>query len=150
MGMQMRSKDGTDKRWFDPERDFVYAFPRLLRSALTTFEDFQGTPECSREDLCKIGGKLGKMIASAAKSPVKPDDFQKELDELRASCPAGFNLLSSVVTYMLIGVYPRWCADVRPRTPEDAEIPTQDLEDVIARFARGAAASGKPGDAGNA
>jgi hypothetical protein len=136
--LQIRLKEGGDKRWFNPARDICNVWPKILKKALISFDDFQGIEGCSKEQLSETAGKLGKLITRIIQEPVDYEMAAKELKELDQSCPAGMSEIYRVSFHTLHGIFATWIADAKPKTEEDYEIPIVGLDTIAETLARGA------------
>lgn len=136
--LQIRLKEGSDKRWFNPQRDIAYLWPLLIRKSLMSFDDFQGTPECSLEELTATAGEYGALMARIITTPVMHDAAQQALQEIESRHPAAMNLIKNRAFHVLHGVYAAWIADAKPKAGTDAEIPVYGLEQVATQLAKAA------------
>lgn len=143
--MQFRLREGTGRQWFNPQRDMVYLWPRLLKRSLIAFDDFNGMPGCSQEQMCTLAQKLGKLVVRVLHEPVDHEMSAAELRELETECPVCFQELSRVAFHTLAGIYAVWVADAKPRKADDAEIPEYGLDEIAERLARNARGPSKPG-----
>lgn len=136
--MQMRVKEGVDKRWFNPSRDLVNCWPALMRSALQAQDDFQGNIICDREQMLACGGALGKLLANMIKTPIMPDEAQAQLKEICTKYPGAMAILEHAAFQIFHGVWAAWLMDAKPKTVGDAEIPTYGLDEIMDKIARAA------------
>lgn len=134
--IQMRLKEGTGNRWFNPARDLAYLWPLIIRRALTSFDDFQDTPECSREEMVIMAGEYGKLLTHIIKNPVEFSEAQKGLIEIEEKHPAAMALIKHRVFHVTHGIYAAWIADAKPKAGTDAEIPSYGLDEVASQLAR--------------
>ncbi len=141
MSMQIRLKEGSalgERRWFNPERDIVNAWPPLLRKTLESFQDFKGVDGCSMEQLSVAAGSLGKQIVKIIREPVDHELVTAELQEWHAACPACADEIMRRAFTVLHGVYAAWVVDAKPKTDVDQEIPTVGLGQIAAWLAKNA------------
>lgn len=134
--IQMRLKEGAGNRWFNPARDLAYLWPLIVRRALTSFDDFQGIPECSRDEMLAAAGAYGKLLTHVIKAPVAFDEAQKGLIEIEEKHPAAMKLIEHRAFHVIHGVYAAWIADAKPKAGTDAEIPVYGLDEVADQLAR--------------
>ena len=139
MSFQFRLKEGSDKRWFNPNRDISWILPILLKKALISFDDFNGTSECTREQLIDASGEIGKLFTHIIKNPVLPDEVQTEMLLIQEKYPVAFQLVSNRLLHVLMGVYAAFVADAKPKSGTDSEIPTVGLEEIVEQLAKRAA-----------
>jgi len=129
--LQMRLKEGGDKKWFNPIRDITNIMPGLVRAALRSFDEFEGTSDCSKEELVATAGELGLMFKWIVDEPVDHEEAKKKFEEITKAHSAASKLISQKFMLALTGIYTAWIADVKPKSEDDAKIPTIGLSDVI-------------------
>jgi len=129
--LQVRLKEGGDKKWFNPARDITNIMPGLVRAALRSFDEFDGSADCTKEELNATAGELGLMFKWIVDEPVGHDDAKARFEEIMKAHPAASSLISQKFMLVLTGLYAAWIADVKPKTDDDARIPTIGLSDVI-------------------
>jgi hypothetical protein len=127
----MRLKEGGDKKWFNPARDITNIMPGLVRSALRSFDEFEGTSDCSADELVATANELGLMFKWIIDEPVSHEDAKKRFEEIAMAHPAASKMISQKFMLVLVGVYAAWIADVKPKSEDDAKIPTIGLSDVM-------------------
>lgn len=140
--LQVRSREGDDKRWFNPERDIAYAFPRTLRASMEAFNDFKGDDEVSLHELgqgCKV---LGQVVQSLREGGATPEQVIDKLGEIPVPV---MNKISRTFMYVFFGELVVWASQVRPKQEGDVPIDTEKLEEILGKFASGSA--GHTGDA---
>lgn len=136
--LQVRLREGSDKRWFNPGRDMVQVWPMMLRKTLQSFDTFEGNERCSREQLVNTASKWGMAVARAIKEPVDHEMASKELLEIEAECPEAFSMISRVAMHAFHGVYVAWLADAKPKCESDSDIPIVGLDQIAEKISRGA------------
>jgi hypothetical protein len=129
--LQVRLKEGGDKKWFNPARDITNIMPGLVRAALRSFDEFEGSPDCSAQELMTTAQELGLMFKWIIDEPVSHEDAKKRFEEITKAHPAASKLISQKFMLVLTGIYAVWIADVKPKSEDDAKIPTIGLSDVI-------------------
>jgi hypothetical protein len=139
VGLQFRLKEGSDKRWFNPNRDISWLLPIMLKKALISFDDFKGADGCTREQLIETAGALGRLFTHIVKDPVPPEETQTELLRIQRECPVAFQLVANRMFHVMLGVYTAFVADAKPKAGTDAEIPTVGLEEIVDQLAKRAA-----------
>lgn len=142
MPLQIRQRDGHDRRFYMPDRDLVYALPRSIRLALESFNEYKdpgGYDErktATREDVINAAGALGQLTTAI----LDGNHPNKELSRaairhwLEENRPAS-TLICEALTTTLLGQLWAWAADARPKTKADADIPTFDLDEIEKFFA---------------
>lgn len=140
--LQVRLREGGDGRWLNPARDLVNSYPGMLRAALKSFTDFQGDDSCTRDEMMQAGAAIGKTVAKIIKEPTPLEEARKLLWDLEEAHPRAWPKIQKAVVYVLHGNFAAWIADARPKTADDASIPTIGLDDVSNYFAQEAL---KPG-----
>ena len=132
--LQARQQTGGDARWYCPERDLVWAFPRLVKGAIAArFEAGKPVGNLSLEQVGQQCQKLAKLLNKCTATAILPDELRKELD---AFDPEFLTALSESFFKWCLGEFRMWCADVSPRTPQDAKIDLSALESEVAKIAR--------------
>lgn len=137
--LQIRPRDGADRRFYAPERDLVYALPRVLRHALLSFDKYEpseaGAP--TREALIQAAGALGQLITAILDGghPNKEVSRAAILDWVAQNKPAAV-LICEALTTSLLGQLWAWAADARPRKAGDADIPIYDLNEIDRFFSQ--------------
>ena len=129
--LQMRTKDGSDKRWFNPGRDMVYAWPRLVKTALETFNEFEGSKECSRDELMGLAKALATLVTQSMKFDMKPEQAAQHLIDIQKAYPGGFKLLAEALLRTGFTTYPIYCDEVKPKTGDDVPLNTNDIDKLI-------------------
>lgn len=140
--MQLRSSGGSDQRWFSPDRDLIYAFPRYFRQAI--FVRFGGKDERTERDYGPYNFDLGNVTEEEfGEMCVKikqlfldmreckfqdMEEFKARLVELDA------RVLTSILWPMfllMLTEYREWCALVFPKDNTDAVIDMKHMERVV-------------------
>jgi hypothetical protein len=129
--LQIRLKEGGDKKWFNPARDITNIMPGLVRAALRSFDEFDGTSDCSTEELTTTAGELGQMFKWIIDEPVDHEEAKNRVTEIMKAHPAASKLISQKFLTVLTGMYAVWVADVKPKSEDDAKIPTMGLADIV-------------------
>jgi hypothetical protein len=137
--LQLRLKEGSDKRWFNPHRDIVNILPMLIKKSLMSFDEFNGVEGCTRDQLLDTARDIGKLVVHIIKNPVDHAEASKALLEIEGRCPIAFQLVSTRLAHVLVGAYTAFIADAKPKTLTDAELPTVGLEEIADQIARAAA-----------
>jgi hypothetical protein len=132
MGIQYRKRDG-DRRWVSADRDLVYALPRLLRKALTSFDEFNGTPEVTRESLLRTAESLGKLVVDIIQKRRTKEDLVHGLTVLPAK---DMELIGKAFLFVLLGEMRAWVTDAKPKTSGDIELDDCDLGELAEYFAK--------------
>jgi hypothetical protein len=133
--LQIRLKEGGDRRWFNPARDITNCLPVIVRVGLRSFNDFEGVPGCSREELVETAQELGELFLWIIKEPVDHVMAQDRLKALMDKHPVAMRMVSDKFLHVLVGVYAAWIADTKPKTEDDAQIPTVGIADIMAQLA---------------
>lgn len=137
--LQIRPRDSADRRFYSPERDLIYALPRVLKQALLSFDKYEPKEihEPTREALIQAAGSLGQLVTVIldGKHPNKEVSKAAIRDWLALNKPAS-TLICEALTTSLLGQLWAWAADVRPRKPGDADIPTYDLDEIDKFFSQ--------------
>lgn len=134
--IQARLREGGDGRWLNPARDIVNSYPGMLRAALKSFTDFQGDETCTREEMMLAASAVGKTVAHIIKVPTLLEEARKLLWDLEQAHPRAMPKIEKAVLYVLHGNYAAWISEARPKTVDDATIPTIGLDDVSNYFAQ--------------
>jgi hypothetical protein len=137
--LQIRPRDSADRRFYAPERDMVYAIPRILKHALLSFDAYEASDENAptREDLIAAAGSLGQLITAIldGKHPNKELSKASIYDWLDRNKPAS-SLICEAFSLSLFGQLWAWSADARPRRPGDGDIPAYDLAEIDKFFSK--------------
>lgn len=135
--LQIRPKGAEgDRRWYSPERDICYAFPRTLRKSLESFNNFKDNNEVTLEELGQACKVLGRIVQGCREGGLKPVDALQLL--LSITKPA-LGMIGTNFLFTFFGELLVWCSEVRPKDHHDVPIDTADLEKILAQFAAGAA-----------
>jgi hypothetical protein len=133
--LQIRGREGDDKRWYCPDRDVVYAFPRIFRKSLEAFNDFKGDDKASLEQLCEACRVFARVVNGCREGGVPPSDIRKMLEGIHAE---SFDKVARVFLFTFFGEFVIWCSDARPKAPGDAPLGLEEIEELIERFAKAA------------
>jgi len=137
--LQIRPRDSADRRFYAPERDLVYALPRVLRHALLSFDDYEPTkPDApTREAIIQAAGSLGQLVTAIldGEHPNKEVSRAAIRDWLEFNKPAS-TFICEALTTSLLGQLWAWAADARPRKAGDADIPIYDLNEIDKFFSQ--------------
>lgn len=137
--LQIRQRDSADRRFYAPERDLIYATPRVLRHALLAFDDYEPTTAemPDREAVIQAAGDLGRLVTVIldGKHHAKEVSRAAIQDWLQRNKPAS-TLICEVFATSLLGQLWAWSADARPRKAGDADIPTYDLNEIDKFFSQ--------------
>jgi len=129
--LQVRLREGGDKSWFNPARDVTNVMPGLIRLALRSFDDFEGTVQCSKDELITTAGEIGLMFKWIIDEPVDGITAKQRFDEIAAAHPVAVDLISRKFMLVLTGIFATWLADVKPKSDDDAEIPTMGMDSIV-------------------
>lgn len=140
--IQLRLKEGSasDRRWFNPDRDMVNIWPRLLRKTLMSFADFEGMEGCTQEQMQAHAGKLGALVAKAIREPVDHEQAGKDIKAWMEENPAISTEIARRAFAVLHGCYVAWLADAKPKTECDSDIPVVGLDQIAGWLAANAKA----------
>jgi len=142
--LQVRAKDG-DNRWFNPERDLVYAFPRVLAKALQSLDEF--TEErykehnTSKEEAGRVAVILGQLTSGSIKNctddeRMTQDEIKEKLQDLELN--SAFKLISGLCLNCLMGeFFYSWASQVTPKTKNDIGIDLRGLDEIDEFFMKG-------------
>lgn len=135
--LQFRMKEGgDDKRFYNPNRDMVYCWPRALRRALIAFDKFEGDERCSKDEMLEAATALAKFTSKCIKEPTMPDMIGPEISEIDAKYPNAMPLIKNALYHAVFSVWVGWTMDVRPKVHTDDPIPTESLDILAERLAR--------------
>lgn len=133
MTMQVRSESG-DRRWFNPERDMVWAFPRIISKALHyRFNSQEPLGGLTSEQVGEQCSALGKLCRECAQRTIKPEEVKERLDRLD---PLFLAEVGTAFFRTFFTEFRFWCAQVAPRTEQDEPLTLDKLEEEIDKFAR--------------
>jgi len=137
MTIQIRQRDGHDRRFYAPERDLVYALPRAIKVALESFDEFEGDQHVKREQLIEAAGALGQLTTAIldGNHPNKELSRAAIRDWVTTHKPASL-LICEALTTTLLGQLWSWAADARPKTRTDVDLPTYDLDEIEKFFTK--------------
>ena len=144
--MQMRPPGG-DQRWFCPDRDLVYAFPRYFRQAI--FARFGGDDERTGQNYgpyhFDVEGVTEEQFGAAC---VKLKQLFLEMRNCQFSDLEVFKARLGELDVKLLGPllwpmflimlteYREWCALVSPKENNDVSIDMTHLERTVTDFVR--------------
>jgi len=140
--LQVRLREGSDKRWFNPNRDIVSLLPMMIKKSLMAFDEFEGIELCTKEQALELADKLGKLVVHIIQDKVHYDDAEKALIEIENNNPAAFKVVAIRMLHVMISAYTAFIADAKPKAATDAELPTIGLEEIADQIARSAAKRG--------
>ena len=130
--LQIRGRDGNDKRWYSPERDIVHVFPRIFRKSLDVFEGFEGDDEASVEDVGEAAKVFARIINDFRNGSARPD---KVKDELRLIQKGARDKIARAFLLAFVSEFGAWCADAMPKSRDDAPLEFEELEGFLNEFA---------------
>jgi hypothetical protein len=105
--------------------------PGIIRLALRSFDDFEGTAQCSKDELIATAGEIGTMFKWIIDEPVDGPTAKQRFEEIAAAHPAAVDLISRKFMLVLTGIFATWLADVKPKSDDDAEIPTMGMDSIV-------------------
>lgn len=132
--LQVRNPGQGERRWFNPERDVVWAFPRVISKALHSFyeNDAGKTPE----ELGETFKRLAQLCNACREGSISCGAL---LAELKALDPAILQSVSKAYFFAWFGEFHEWCEDIRPKdASEDVPLSLKELEKTVELFARAA------------
>jgi len=140
MAMQVRSDDPLHRR-FNPERDLVWALPRIIKRGLMTFGtltepkltelllESELTPGVDLDDFKEFISQLTDFMAAAARSEEESDEYVRaKLADLYALDPVIRLLVFDRVMKVIMAEFPVWCEQVRPESKKDPRPPVEEIE----------------------
>jgi hypothetical protein len=133
--LQMRMK-GSTGQFYNPQRDLVYIWPRAIRAALKAFDNFEGDEHCTKDELCNAAGEMARTFSAIVKDPTMPEQASKMMLDMDAKYPNAMPKIHSALFHAVVGVWTGWTMDVRPKTADDASIPTLGLDDIAEMMSR--------------
>ncbi len=132
--IQGRMQKGDDKRWYCPDRDICWAFPKLISAALHSRLQ-HGIGSLTQEQMGQQCKKLAQLCNQCRDLAISPEAL---LVELQALDPDFRAAVSDAFFLTFFGTFRVWCADVFPKEPQDSRIDMSDIEKVMKDFANGA------------
>lgn len=128
----LQARMETDKRWYCPDRDLAYIFPKMISQVLRNMiaEDFAGagkTPEQFGEE-CK---KLARLLNDCQTGAVPPESVDKRYAEIDGEV---MRVLSAEFFRYILLAYREWCAYVRPKEPGDVQLSVGEVEESIGKL----------------
>jgi hypothetical protein len=142
--LQVRGRDGDDRRWWSPERDVVYAFPRVFRKSLDAFNEFKGNDRASLEEVGKACQQFARVVNACREGGVLPTQVRGMLKGIHEGA---FDTIARAFLFTFFGEFLIWCSEAKPKAPGDAPLGLEEVEEFLGIFARSAMASGSD-DAG--
>jgi hypothetical protein len=142
-----------DRRFYSPERDLVYAFPRYFRQAL--FRRFGGedprTGESSRPyvfdlqdisegDFAEACASIKRVFSGCRDACLKPAELAQVLEE-----PGVKRVLEELAPWIVLILFESfrvWCADIAPKDSGDHVLDIAGLEEQLGHFAEQALQGG--------
>ena len=126
--MQLRQQQGGDGRWFAPDRDMVYALPRLMRQAL--FVRFGGFDERTKTDYGayhynleipaeKFNAGVGHIVDLFVKLrsvELSEEQLQAQLKQID---PEVVRELMVPLFYLFLSEYQAWCGHIASEDPDE-------------------------------
>jgi hypothetical protein len=137
--LQIRGREGDDKRWWSPERDVVYAFPRTFRKSLEAFNGFEGDDIASLEEVGKACQQFARVVNGCREGGVLPTQIREMLQSIHEGA---FNKVARAFLFTFFGEFLIWCSEARPKAQGDAPLGLEELEEFLGIFARSALAPG--------
>ena len=128
--LQMRLREGNNRQWFNPARDIANIMPPLVRAALQSFDGFEGTPECSAEELVTTAGEFGLLYKKIISEPVDIEAVKSGIAKIEQDHPVAFSMISKKFLTVLTGLFASWIVDVKPKAEGDDQIPTVGLDSI--------------------
>jgi hypothetical protein len=130
--LQVRNPSQGERRWFNPERDVVWAFPRVISLALKSF--YENDPARTTEEMSAVFKRLAHLCNLCRDGTIGRLEL---IAELKALDPAIMQAVSKAFFYAWFGEFHGWCADIKPKDPqEDVPLSLKELEKVVELFAR--------------
>lgn len=140
MTVQVRPDDLLHRR-FNPERDLVWALPRLIKRGLMTLgtltvpklrqllAESSLVDDADFDDLKEFISRLTDFIAAAARSEEESDEYVRaKLSDLYELNPAIRLLVFDRVMKVIMAEFPVWCEQVRPESKKDPRPPVEEIE----------------------
>lgn len=119
--LQIRPKDG-DRRWYDADRDLVYALPRVVRTVLDTLEPTAVNLEFAKH--------LGSLFVHCRACDVSLDDIKIMSATLRRDYPLVYDEVAQGVFSVLLGEM-RWgCGNVSSKGSVDPVVNLFGLDNI--------------------
>lgn len=148
MAMQVRTNDKAGLRAFNPDRDLVWALPRLLRRALeqlgeewtaerlVTLLEEHGCPmpcdglvtDGTMKATDDVIRGLAHMFTTMRDFPESAEAHANEYKRLKELCPLFHMLLASLLMDVIFAELPTWFDQVRPTSKLD---PMPDVDVVM-------------------
>lgn len=104
--LQLRPQSG-DPRWFNPERDMLYAFPRLMRKVLVRFETMY--PDNVELSVAETQ-KLAKLMAGIMEFKLPPEEIAERVTALD---PQYCKQVGHALLLCFLHELPEWVKDVK-------------------------------------
>jgi hypothetical protein len=128
----MRNQAQGDRRWYNPERDAVWAFPRVISQSLRAF--YENEPPKSQEEMSATFAALGRLCTDCRDGTISKDEL---LARLRALDPAILQAVAKAFFFAYFAEFHGWCLDIAPKDPkEDVPLDLSELEQTLELFAR--------------
>jgi hypothetical protein len=132
--LQVRNPSQGERRWFNPERDMVWAFPRVISAALKSF--YENDPPRTTEEMSVAFKRLASLCNQCRDGAL---DKEALIAELKVLDPAILQAVSKAFFFAWFGEFHGWCADIRPKdAQEDIPLDLRKLEAAVELFARSA------------
>ena len=142
MSVQVRPDDPLHRR-FNPERDLVWALPRIIKRGLMTFgmltepklrqllveNGFDITiTGTDLKDFEEFIGLLTDFFAAAVDPALSDKAVRDKLVVLYELPPAIRMLAFDRVMKVIMAEFPVWCEQVRPESKKDPRPPVEEIE----------------------
>ncbi len=130
--LQVRSKDGSDKRWIAADRDIVWVLPHMLSQVFHSldegsadtvkqlFGDAINVPDGFEENL----GEYAQILSKFLRKAVEGFDSNEQRDEYIESVTDPKHVtqravVGAMIVPILMGHFVGWSNYVRPHKPSD-------------------------------
>jgi len=131
---QVRQQGGSDPRWFCPDRDLVYAVPKLIGTTLTTlFADKYDVAGISPEEFGAECAKLADIFRGCRDGSLSPDAVTAAYLDINGKVR---EVLAGGFFATMLGAFREWSAYVRPSDPGDAPPSVERVEEAVKAFAK--------------
>lgn len=129
----MQARTPNDPRWYNPERDMIWAFPRLISRALRNLPDLGPEQEAKVGEVAK---QLAQLINRIRDAKIAEDQVLVEVKKLD---PEGLLHIQQAFFFSVMGELYHWCGCIEPRPGEkDQPLDLKELDHAVGRFCRDA------------